>query len=134
MWAQSWVKILDLVLPFPNKPPEDVTKTMKGQVGTWSPRVPAPTALGPRDRAPCTVSAPQHWKPTKMFEEADDFFTSLGLFPVPDEFWTKSMLEKPTDGREVECEASSWDFYNGKDFRCSSSTFCLSVCLPAALG
>ncbi|XP_060058520.1 angiotensin-converting enzyme-like protein Ace3 isoform X2 [Erinaceus europaeus] len=94
MWAQSWVKILDLVLPFPNKPPEDVTKTMKGQ----------------------------HWKPTKMFEEADDFFTSLGLFPVPDEFWTKSMLEKPTDGREVECEASSWDFYNGKDFRIKKCT------------
>lgn len=53
-----------------------------------------------------------------MFEEADNFFTSLGLLPVPFEFWNKSMLEKPTDGREVVCHASAWDFYNGKDFRC----------------
>lgn len=53
-----------------------------------------------------------------MFEEADKFFTSLGLLPVPFEFWNKSMLEKPTDGREVVCHASAWDFYNGKDFRC----------------
>lgn len=52
-----------------------------------------------------------------MFEEADNFFTSLGLLPVPPEFWNKSMLEKPTDGREVVCHASAWDFYNGKDFR-----------------
>lgn len=52
-----------------------------------------------------------------MFEEADNFFTSLGLLPVPLEFWNKSMLEKPTDGREVVCHASAWDFYNGKDFR-----------------
>lgn len=53
-----------------------------------------------------------------MFEEANNFFTSLGLLPVPFEFWNKSMLEKPTDGREVVCHASAWDFYNGKDFRC----------------
>lgn len=36
---------------------------------------------------------------------------------MPPEFWNKSMLEKPTDGREVVCHASAWDFYNGKDFR-----------------
>lgn len=53
-----------------------------------------------------------------MFKEADNFFTSLGLLPVPPEFWNKSMLEKPTDGREVVCHASAWDFFNGKDFRC----------------
>lgn len=60
----------------------------------------------------------QGWTPKRMFEEADNFFTSLGLLPVPPEFWSKSMLEKPTDGREVVCHASAWDFYNGKDFRC----------------
>ena len=60
----------------------------------------------------------QGWTPRRMFEEANNFFTSLGLLPVPPEFWNKSMLEKPTDGREVVCHASAWDFYNGKDFRC----------------
>lgn len=53
-----------------------------------------------------------------MFEESDHFFTSLGLIPMPQEFWDKSMIEKPSDGREVVCHASAWDFYNRKDFRC----------------
>lgn len=53
-----------------------------------------------------------------MFEESDRFFTSLGLIPMPQEFWDKSMIEKPSDGREVVCHASAWDFYNRKDFRC----------------
>ncbi|XP_007958103.1 angiotensin-converting enzyme-like protein Ace3 [Orycteropus afer afer] len=94
MWAQSWVNILDLVLPFPEKPLEDSTKIMKSQ----------------------------RWKPNKMFQEADKFFTSLGLLPAPPEFWSKSMLEKPVDGREVVCHTSAWDFYNGQDFRIKKCT------------
>jgi len=52
-----------------------------------------------------------------MFQLADRFFTSLGLDPVPQSFWEKSLLEKPKDGREVVCHASAWDFLDGKDFR-----------------
>lgn len=52
-----------------------------------------------------------------MFEEADKFFISLGLLSTPPSFWKKSMMERPADGREVECHASAWDFYNGEDFR-----------------
>lgn len=51
-----------------------------------------------------------------MFMESDKFFTSLGLEPMPELFWNKSMLEKPDD-RQVVCHASAWDFYNRKDFR-----------------
>uniref|UniRef100_A0A8D2K6D3 Angiotensin-converting enzyme n=1 Tax=Theropithecus gelada TaxID=9565 RepID=A0A8D2K6D3_THEGE len=72
MWAQSSVNILDLVLPFPKKIPEDVTKIMKGQ----------------------------HWKSEKMFEDSEKFFTSLGLLPAPPSFWKKLMLTRPTDGQE----------------------------------
>ncbi|XP_003786678.1 angiotensin-converting enzyme-like protein Ace3 [Otolemur garnettii] len=94
MWAQSWVNILDLVLPFPKKTPEDITKIMKGQ----------------------------HWKPEKMFQEAEKFFTSLGLLSAPPNFWQNSMLERPTDGREVECHASAWNFYKEDDFRIKKCT------------
>lgn len=48
---------------------------------------------------------------------SDEFFVSLGLEPVTDEFWANSMLEKPADGRDVVCHASAWDFGDGKDFR-----------------
>uniref|UniRef100_A0A8C9CGF5 Angiotensin-converting enzyme n=1 Tax=Phocoena sinus TaxID=42100 RepID=A0A8C9CGF5_PHOSS len=94
MWAQSWSNIYDLVVPFPSAPRMDATEAM----------------------------IKQGWTPQRMFNEADNFFTSLGLLPVPPEFWNKSMLEKPTDGREVVCHASAWDFFNGKDFRIKQCT------------
>ncbi|XP_043859220.1 angiotensin-converting enzyme-like protein Ace3 [Dromiciops gliroides] len=94
MWAQSWTNIIDMVIPFPLSTKMEITMAMKSQ----------------------------HWTPFKMFEEADKFFQSLGLLPVLPEFWTKSMLEKPLDGRKVSCQASAWDFYNGKDFRVKQCT------------
>ncbi|XP_020754572.1 angiotensin-converting enzyme isoform X2 [Odocoileus virginianus] len=94
MWAQSWSNIYDLVAPFPSAPKMDATEAM----------------------------IKQGWTPLRMFKEADNFFTSLGLLPMPPEFWNKSMLEKPTDGREVVCHASAWDFFNGKDFRIKQCT------------
>ena len=55
-----------------------------------------------------------------MYRVAEDFFTSIGLLEMPASFWTNSMLEKPSDGRDgrdVVCHASAWDFNNGTDFR-----------------
>ncbi|NWR35416.1 ACE enzyme, partial [Tachuris rubrigastra] len=94
MWAQSWSNIFDLVIPFPDATKVDATPAMKKQ----------------------------GWTPKRMFEESDRFFTSLGLIPMPQEFWNKSMIEKPSDGREVVCHASAWDFYNRKDFRIKQCT------------
>ncbi|XP_038018778.1 angiotensin-converting enzyme [Motacilla alba alba] len=94
MWAQSWSNIFDLVIPFPDATKVDATPAMKTQ----------------------------GWTPKRMFEESDRFFTSLGLIPMPQEFWDKSMIEKPSDGREVVCHASAWDFYNRKDFRIKQCT------------
>lgn len=68
-----------------------------------------------------------------MFQEAEKFFTSLGLLSTPPEFWKNSMMERPTDGREVECHASAWDFYNGEDFRCSPRHERLPFPLPLPL-
>lgn len=51
-----------------------------------------------------------------MFRTAEEFFKSLGLLPMPETFWNKSMIVKP-EGRDVVCHASAWDFYNQKDFR-----------------
>lgn len=69
------------------------------------------------------ISLTQGWDAIRMFQESDKFFTSLGLEPMPPEFWNKSMLEKPSDGRQVVCHASAWDFYNRKDFRLSLTFF-----------
>ena len=58
----------------------------------------------------------QGYTPLSMFQKADEFFTSLGLIPMPFEFWNGSVLEKPID-RDIVCHASAWDFCNGKDYR-----------------
>uniref|UniRef100_H3D5P0 Angiotensin-converting enzyme n=1 Tax=Tetraodon nigroviridis TaxID=99883 RepID=H3D5P0_TETNG len=94
MWAQTWSGIMDLVIPYPDATQVDATPAM----------------------------VEQNWNATRMFQESDRFFTSLGLEPMPQEFWDKSMLEKPSDGRKVVCHASAWDFYNRKDFRIKQCT------------
>uniref|UniRef100_A0A8C1I8C2 Angiotensin-converting enzyme n=1 Tax=Cyprinus carpio TaxID=7962 RepID=A0A8C1I8C2_CYPCA len=92
MWSQTWNNIYNMMIPFPEKPNVDVTDTMVG------------------------------YNATHMFRVAEEFFTSLGLLEMPPEFWDKSMLEKPSDGRDVVCHASAWDFYNRKDFRIKQCT------------
>ena len=52
-----------------------------------------------------------------MFEIAEEFFVSLGLDSLPSGFWNKSIMQRPNDSREINCHASAWDFYDGKDFR-----------------
>lgn len=93
MWGQTWLGLLDDTQPFKGKPALDVSKEMQNQ----------------------------KWDADKMFKISDKFFTDLGLIPMPQEFWNKSMLTKPND-REVVCHASAWDFYNGKDFRIKQCT------------
>lgn len=44
-----------------------------------------------------------------IFKLSEEFFTSLGLKPMTQEFWNRSILEKPNDGRELVCHASAWD-------------------------
>lgn len=45
----------------------------------------------------------------EIFQLSEEFFTSLGLKPMTAEFWNRSILEKPDDGRELVCHASAWD-------------------------
>ncbi|XP_063230268.1 angiotensin-converting enzyme-like isoform X2 [Bacillus rossius redtenbacheri] len=93
MWAQNWKNIADLVLPFPGKPPVDARLELLRQ----------------------------RFTPLRMFQVAEEFFTSLGMKPMPIEFWQYSMLEKPLD-REVKCKASAWDFCNRIDYRIKQCT------------
>ncbi|KAI0233168.1 Angiotensin-converting enzyme [Lamellibrachia satsuma] len=97
MWAQTWTNIKDIVRPYPNKTSVDVTSEMLRQ----------------------------GYNATRLFLVSEEFFTSLGLIPMPEEFWNNSMIRRPSDGREVVCHASAWDFFNQKDFRikqCSEVT------------
>ncbi|KAJ8307470.1 hypothetical protein KUTeg_015554, partial [Tegillarca granosa] len=64
---------------------------------------------------------PENFNTTYMWQLSDQFYTSMGLPKMPQEFWSESLLKKPDD-REVVGIASAWDFGNRKDFRILQST------------
>lgn len=88
MWAQDWVNIYDIVEPFEGQPSLDVTSAL----------------------------VDQKWDHIKMTKTAEAFFTSMGLDPMPQTFWERSMFVKPDD-REVVCHASAWDVDRNDDQR-----------------
>jgi peptidyl-dipeptidase A len=91
MWAQNWRNILDIIKPYSETP--DVTGEMMKQGYT----------------------------PLKIFQVAEEFFTSLGLPPMSPEFWRNSIIQKPNDVY-TQCAASAWDFCNLIDFRIKQCT------------
>ncbi len=51
-----------------------------------------------------------------MVKLGERFFVSLGLAPLPETFWERSLLTRPRD-REVVCHASAWDLDYVDDLR-----------------
>jgi peptidyl-dipeptidase A len=88
MWAQSWGNVYDLVEPYPGVASLDVTRALEQK----------------------------QWTPRQLVELGEGFFVSLGLKPLPDSFWQRSMFEKPKD-HDVVCHASAWDITYAGDAR-----------------
>ncbi|MCK6544992.1 M2 family metallopeptidase, partial [Myxococcota bacterium] len=89
MWAQEWGNIYPLVEPY------------KGEGGDID-----------------VTAALQKKKldAKSMVKLGEGFFTSLGLDPLPETFWTRSMFTQPRD-RDVVCHASAWDVGYNNDLR-----------------
>lgn len=88
MWAQSWENLYPMLEPHPGQPSLDVTAALKAK----------------------------GYDELKMVKTSEGFFTSLGLDPMPETFWERSMFTKP-EGREVVCHASAWDVEMADDQR-----------------
>uniref|UniRef100_A0A8D8VR32 Angiotensin-converting enzyme n=2 Tax=Cacopsylla melanoneura TaxID=428564 RepID=A0A8D8VR32_9HEMI len=88
MWGQSWANIYDITLPYPNKVQPDITQELKDQGYTV----------------------------VKMFKKAEDFFLSLNMTRMTDDFWQNSVMVRPKD-KDMVCHASAWDFHDGKSYR-----------------
>lgn len=88
MWAQEWGNIYPFVKPYPDAESLDVTSALQAKPYTEE----------------------------EMVKLGEAFFTSLGLDPLPDTFWERSMFTKPRD-REVVCHASAWDVAFEGDLR-----------------
>ncbi len=88
MWAQSWEALFPLFAPGLGKPPYDLTRLLVDRGTT----------------------------PVEMVRYGERFFVSLGFDPLPDSFWSRSMLVRPP-GRDVICHASAWDIDFDVDIR-----------------
>ena len=106
MWAQDWLWRLDMLRPEP-----DTSAPRKGAKGKAAPAkdlAAGKTAAGAHQRTLTDVLVERETTPEQMVRYGEAFFVSLGLPPLPETFWTRSMLARPKD-REVECHASAWD-------------------------
>jgi peptidyl-dipeptidase A len=87
-----------MVIPHPSEPGFDVTEKLKEKFNATEEGVRA------------------------LFQEANAFFTELGLADMSMSYGDKAMIVRPTDGREVVCHASAWDFCDKTDFRIKMCT------------
>ncbi|HEY0840344.1 MAG TPA: M2 family metallopeptidase, partial [Vulgatibacter sp.] len=88
MWSQDWSNVYSLMEPYKGAAVLDVDAALKRQ----------------------------KYDAMKMAKLGESFFTSLGLKPLPETFWTRSMLVQPRD-RDVVCHASAWDITSAGDVR-----------------
>lgn len=88
MWSQSWENLYPMLTPYPGETELDLTKALQDK----------------------------GYDHIKMVKTAESFFTSLGLKPLPETFWSRSMFLKPDD-RDVVCHASAWDVEMNGDAR-----------------
>ncbi len=94
MWAQQWSSIYDIVEPEnTGEIPYDLTKRLNER----------------------------GYDAIKMVETGEAFFTSLGLDPLPETFWDRSMIVRP-EGKEVVCHASAWNLDDEEDVRIKMCT------------
>lgn len=63
----------------------------------------------------------QGYTPHRMFQKAEEFFTSLGMPSMSPEFWRNSVLQQPRSDTS-RCTSSAWDFCNNHDFRVKQCT------------
>lgn len=93
MWGQKWNPIIKRIKPFLHVSDTDFTAKIKQQ----------------------------DFRPITIFKIADEFYRSIGLYAMTDTFWNKSVLQRPSDGRSMNCHGSAHDMVVDDDFRYDST-------------
>jgi peptidyl-dipeptidase A len=88
LWAQEWQNLYPLMEPHPGRGTVDLDKQLQNK----------------------------KYDALKMVRLGEQFFTSVGMQPLPKTFWERSLFVKPRD-REVVCHASAWDVGLSGDIR-----------------
>ncbi len=88
IWAQDWTNVYDLVAPKAADVGYSLTRILQAR----------------------------KFDSVQMVRTGERFYTSLGLAPMPQTFWERSLFSKPHD-RDVVCHASAWDVDLAEDLR-----------------
>lgn len=59
----------------------------------------------------------QNYSEKRMVELAEDFYESMGLPSLPNQFWQHSQFLKPKNRSHVTCHGTAANMYNGDDVR-----------------
>jgi len=94
MWSQEWGNVYDVVAPT-DIPASSVDLTR--------------------------ILEANDYTPERVIRTAEQFYTSVGMDPLPQTFWERSQIVRPRD-REVVCHASAWDIDNVDDLRVKMCT------------
>jgi peptidyl-dipeptidase A len=97
MWAQSWEYLYSDLEPYKGVAQIDVTPEL---VKKFQPTKDDPAA-GAKG----------------MVRVGEGFYTALGMDPLPETFWSRSMFVQPPPPRQVVCHASAWDVTFSNDLR-----------------
>ena len=89
MWAQEWGNIYDVV---------------------------APAGVGDIGYSLTDLLTSKQYDPVKMVRAGEGFYTSIGLQPLPESFFSRSQFIRPRD-RDVICHASAWNVDFKDDLR-----------------
>lgn len=87
MWSQTWSYLYPILEPYKGVAAIDVTPVLA-----------------------------KSYDAQKMVKMGEAFYTSLGMDPLPQTFWERSMFTKPK-GKDVVCHASAWDVQFNDDLR-----------------
>ncbi len=113
MWQQDWGNLWDILQPYEGAGSLDISSTLERQYQTrLNDLLVKQNALIDTDQRVEIARQAQLENAKAMTERAQDFYVSLGMPKLPENYWKNSQFIKPRD-RDVVCHASAWDMNMG---------------------
>jgi peptidyl-dipeptidase A len=115
IWQQDWSNVWDLLQPYKDAGNLDITAALQKQYQTELAREMKKAGNNPGIQQSFMAERAAQLDIAKhMTERAQDFYTSLDMPKLPDNYWSRTQFIKPLD-RDVVCHASAWDMNMGGD-------------------
>ena len=117
MWQQDWGNLWDILEPYKGAGSLDITGALEKQYQQNYSAARAKAGASADTAALFNAERDAHRQTARqMTERAQDFYTSLDMPKLPENYWQRTQFIKPLD-RDVVCHASAWDMNMDGDVR-----------------